>query len=191
MRLITLVIAMTIATLSVAAPLHGPHKHGSLGVAVVHDSDYLAFKIIITSQDLLGFEDSPQTDKKKEMVRQQYEKLYQEETLSNLFKFVPADACKPSRADMDSDMLDYHEHDDIKDAVSTDERDVHSVGDEDGHSDFLLNYMFKCSKVELVQITFHEVFPSIKQVDFYADGEVEGEPVVNFDAEDATIPGFN
>jgi len=189
MKPISVLIAMLLTTSAVAGPLQGPHTHGSLGVAVVHEDEFLIFKMVVPSVDIVGFEDSPKTEKKKEMVSKQYEKLYKEEALPNLFKFSPADACKPYSADMNSDMLDYHEHDEAKDAVSTDAKDVHAVGDKDGHSDFLLNYAFKCKDVDLIQITFHEVFPSIKRVNFYGSGEVKGEIVASSEAEDAVISG--
>jgi len=85
--------------------------------------------------------------------------------------------------------LDYHEHDDIKDAVSTGAKDVHSVGDKNGHSDFFLNYTFECNSVDLIQITFHEVFPSIKRVNFYGGGEVKGKVVATAEAQDAIVSG--
>lgn len=189
MKLISMFVAMLITTPSIAGPLQGPHEHGSLEVAIIHDKDSLTFKMVVPSEDILGFEGSPKTKEKKERVSMQYDKLYQEEGLPNLFKFSPEGACKPFSGDMNSDMLDYHEHDDAKDAVSVDARDVHLVGDENGHSDFSLNYVFKCDKVDLIQITFHEVFPSIKRVNFYGGGEVKGEVVASMDAEDATIAG--
>lgn len=182
--------AMLLTPLAIADPLHGPHKHGNLEVAITSSGDLVTFNMLITSQDLLGFEDSPTTSEKKEKVTKQYEKLYQEAALPNLFKFVPVDACKPKGSNMVSDMLDYHEHDDLKDAASVDEKDVHSVGDENGHSDFLLNYVFKCDKVDLIQITFHEVFPTIKRVNYYGGGELTGDVVASVDAEDAVVAGF-
>lgn len=190
MKLILVLFVMLFNTLAIAGPLQGPHTHGSLEVAITNDRDFLIFKMLMPSQDLLGFEDSPTTPEKKERVNVQYEKLYLESALPSLFKFIPAGACKPVAADMVSDMLDYHEHDDIKDAVSTDARDVHSVGDEKGHSDFLLNYVFKCSKVDLIQITFHEVFPSIGRVNYYGGGELKGDPVLSVDAAEAFSEGF-
>ena len=189
MKRILIVLAVMVYGTAVAGPLQGPHKHGSLEVAITNDEEFLIFRMLMTSQDLLGFEDSPTTDKKKALVETQYEKLYREETLPNLFRFVPADACTAFSADMTSDMLDYHEHDNDEDKVQKHEKDIHSVGDEDGHSDFLLNYVFKCKDTELIQMTFHEVFPSIKQVNYYANGELVGEPVVTVEAEDAVIAG--
>ena len=167
--------------MATAGSLQAPHKHGSLEVAITNSNEFLIFKMAIPSQDLLGFEDSPTTSVKKERIIEQYEKLYKEEALPNLFKFIPAEACKPQSADMLSDMLEYHEHDDIKDAVE----------DEQGHSDFLLSYVFKCGKVDLVQITFHEVFPSIERVNYYADGDLNGEAVASVEAEDAVSAGFS
>ena len=190
MKLISVFFVMLFTSQLVAGPLQGPHQHGSLEVAIINDRDFLIFKMLMPSEDLLGFEDSPTTMEKKEKVSSQYEKLYQEAALPALFKFIPAGACEPQAADMVSDMLDYHEHDDIKDAVSTDARDVHSVGDDEGHSDFLLNYVFKCKKVDLIQITFHEVFPSIKRVNYYGGGELKGEPVLSIDAAEAFSEGF-
>ena len=190
MKFISVLFIMLLTSLAVAGPLQGPHKHGSLEVAITNDRDYLIFKMLMPSEDLLGFEDSPTTMEKKEKVSLQYEKLYQEAALPALFKFMPAGACEPQGADMVSDMLDYHEHDDIKDAVSTDAGDVHSVGNEEGHSDFLLNYVFKCSKVDLIQITFHEVFPSIKRVNYYGGGDFNGEVVLSVDAAEAFSEGF-
>ncbi len=189
MKLITMLFAMLLLTPAMAGPLQGPHKHGTMEVAIVHEDDFLIFKIIIPSRDLLGFEGSPKTKKKKETVTKQYEKLYQEEALPKLFKFSPADACKPFSADMYSDMLDYHEHDDIKDAVAVDAKDVHSVGDKNGHSDFLLNYAFDCKEVDLIQLTFHEVFPSIERVNFYGKGEIKGKVVATSKAKNAIISG--
>jgi len=180
---------MLLTTSVVAGPLQGPHEHGSLEVAITQKEGFIIFKIVVPSKDLLGFENSPKTDKKKEMVTKQYEKLYKEEELTKLFRFVPAGSCKPYSADMYSDMLDYHEHDDIKDMISIDAKDVHSVGDENGHSDFLLNYTFECDSVDQIQITFHEVFPSIKRVNFYGEGEVKGKVVATAKAKEAIISG--
>ena len=189
MKLIKLLIAMLLTTSAVAGPLQGPHKHGELGVAIIHEEGFLIFKMVMPSEDLLGFEGSPKTAKKKEQVTEQYEKLYKEEALPKLFRFVPAGACKPFSAEMYSDMLDYHEHDDVKDKISIDSKDVHSVGDKDGHSDFFLNYTFECDSVDLIQITFQEVFPSIKRVNFYGEGEVKGEVVATANAKDAIVSG--
>ena len=189
MKLVTLLVAMLLISPIMAGPLQGPHKHGSLEVAIIQEDGFLIFKIVMPSKDLLGFEGSPKTKKKKAMISKQYEKLYKEEALPKLFKFVPANACKPFSADMYSDMLDYHEHDDIKDAVSKDAKDVHSVGDKNGHSDFFLNYTFECDTVELIQLTFHEVFPSIKRVNFYAEGEVKGKVVASSNATEAIVAG--
>jgi len=189
MKLIKMLVAMLLTTSALAGPLQGPHKHGSLEVAIIHEEGFLIFKMVMPSRDLLGFENSPKTKKKKEMITKQYAKLYKEEELPKLFRFVPAGACKPFSADMYSDMLDYHEHDDIKDAVSTGAKDVHSVGDKNGHSDFFLNYTFECDSVDLIQITFHEVFPSIKRVNFYGGGEVKGKVVATAEAQDAIVSG--
>jgi len=189
MKLIKMLIAMLLTTSAVAGPLQGPHKHGNLEVAIIHEEGFLIFKMVMPSIDLLGFEDSPKTDKKKQTITRQYAKLSKEEALPKLFRFLPTGACKPHSANMYSDMLDYHEHDDIKDAVSIDAKDVHSVGDKNGHSDFFLNYTFECDSVDLIQITFHKVFPSIKRVNFYGDGEVKGEVVASVEAEDAVVSG--
>lgn len=188
MKLIMLV-ALLLSTSVMAGPLQGPHEHGKLGVAIINEGDFLIFKMVLPSKDLLGFESSPKTKRMKEMVTKQYEKLYKEEALPKLFKFMPVDACKPFSADMYSDMLDYHEHDDVKDKVSIDVKDVHSVGDKNGHSDFFLNYTFECDKVDLIQITFHEVFPSIKRVNFYGGGEVKGKFVASSKAKEAIVAG--
>jgi len=187
MKLIMIFLVMLFITPAMAGPLQGPHKHGTLEVAIAQDDEFVVIKMLMPSKDLLGFEDSPTSMKKKERVTEQYEKLYKEESIPKLFKFVPADSCKPHAADMLSDMLDYHEHDEIKDAVSTDGKDIHSVGDKNGHSDFLLNYVFKCEKVGLIQITFHDVFPSIKRVNYYGKGEVKGDVVFSVPAEDAIV----
>ena len=79
----------------------------------------------------------------------------------------------------------------LKMQISTDAQDVHSVGDENGQSDFLLSYVFKCSKVELIQITFQEVFPSIKKVNYYGGGELTGDVILSVDAEEAFSEGFD
>ncbi len=189
MKLIKLLITLLLTTSVMAGPLQGPHKHGSLEVAIINEEGFLIFKIVMPSKDLLGFEGSPKTKKKKEMIAKQYAKLYEEKALPKLFKFVPAGACKPFSADMYSDMLDYHEHSDPKDRVSKGPQDVHSVGDKNGHSDFFLNYTFECDKVDLIQITFHEVFPSIKRVNFYGEGEAQGKVVATVKAKDAIISG--
>ena len=174
---------------AVAGTLQGPHEHGSLEVSVTRDNEFLIFKILMPSQDLLGFEGSPKSAAQKETVIKQYEKLYQEEAVPDLFSFFPASSCKPYSANMSSDMLDYHEHDDVEDDKPKDDKDVHSVGDKDGHSDFLLNYVFQCDKVELIQITFHKVFPGIKRVNYYGGGELKGDVVASVEAEDAVISG--
>lgn len=189
MKLINLLIALLLTTSVAAGPLQGPHKHGSLQTAIINEEGFLIFKIVMTSKDLLGFEGSPKSKKKKKMVAKQYAKLHKEDALPKLFKFVPADACKPFSADMYSDMLDYHEHDDPKDRVSKGPQDVHSVGDKNGHSDFFLIYTFECDNVELIQMTFHEVFPSIKRINFYGDGEAKGKVVATVKAKDAIVSG--
>lgn len=189
MKRAILLAAMVLTSSAMAGPLQGPHEHGSLEVAIIDEGDYLIFKMVMASVDLLGFEDSPKTDKKKAMITQQYKKLYKEEALPDLFKFKPADACKPFSANMYSDMLDYHEHDDPAEAISIDAKDVHAVGDKDGHSDFFLDYTFSCDQVELIQITFNDVFPSIKKVNFYAEGEIKGKPIATADASEAIVAG--
>lgn len=189
MKLITMLVVMLLSSSVMGGALQGPHKHGSLEVAIVHEDNFLIFKMVVPSKDLLGFEGSPKTKKQKLTVTKQYEKLYKEQSLPKLFKFLPANACKPFSADMYSDMLDYHEHDDVKDTVSIDAKDVHSVGDKNGHSDFVLNYAFDCGKVDLIQLTFHEVFPSLNRVNFYGGGEVKGKFVATAKAEDAVISG--
>lgn len=171
----------------VAVPLHGPHEHGTLAVAVSKQDAFLSLKMVITSQDLLGFEGSPKSDRQKKQVSDQYAKLYKEESLPNLFQFFPAEACFPYSSNMESDMLTYHEHAEEGDDTSADHDDTHSVGDEDGHSDFELTYVFECDDVEILQISFSNVFPSINKVDFYGKGELKGDVVRSTEASMAFV----
>lgn len=184
----TLALLMIPASLALAIPIHGPHQHGTLAVAVTKQDDFLTFKMVVPSQDILGFEDSPKLPEQKKKLSDQYAKLYKEEGLKHLFKFEPADACFPYSANMESDMLTYHEHENPlipSDGVD----DTHKVGDEKGHSDFELSYVFECDPIEQFQITFHDVFPSIKRVDFYGKGELKGDVLLSVEAEKAVISG--
>ena len=124
----------------------------------------------------------------KKKLNDQYAKLYQEKGIPKLFQFVPADACFPYSSNMDSDMLTYHEHDD-EETKSEGSEDTHSVGDEKGHSDFELTYVFECDPIERLQITFNDVFPSIKKVDFYGKGELSGKVLRSIDASKAVVSG--
>lgn len=180
------VLPISIAT---AIPLHGPHEHGTLSVAMGKEDSFLTFKMVVPAQDLVGFEDSPNTEEKKERLNTEYAKLYKEEALFKLFKFTPADACWAYGADMDSEMFDYHEHSEDEKEKASDAKDVHKVGDADGHSDFELIYTFECEKIDLLQITFHEVFPSIKKVEFYGKGNFEGEVLRSVAADEAFLDG--
>jgi len=182
-------IYVLLVSTAIAVPLHGPHEHGTLSVALIKEDTFLTFRIVATGEDLLGFEDSPKTPEKKKILSDQYAKLYKEESLSKLFKFMPADTCWAYSADMDSEMLDYHEHENSEAEKKSDPKDVHEVGGADGHTDFELVYTFECGDIEILQITFHEVFPSIKKVNFYGGGEVEGEVVRSVPADEAVIDG--
>lgn len=174
-------------SMAIAAPIHGPHEHGTLAVAVSKQDEFLILKMVVPSQDLLGFEGSPTSAKQKKKISDQYAKLYKEEVLSKLFQFSPAEACFPYSSNMESDMLTYHEHDGEDENESEGHDDTHSVGDKDGHSDFELTYVFECDSVDLLQISFADVFPSIKKVDFYAKGELKGEAVRSTEAEMAFV----
>jgi hypothetical protein len=180
---------LVLSTVATAAPLHGPHEHGTLSVALIKEDSFLTFKIVVTGEDLLGFEDSPNTPEKKQKLKEQYEKLYKEESLSKLFRFLPAETCWAYSADMDSEILDYHEHEDDAAVKKYDPKDIHEVKGENGHADFELMYTFECDDIEILQITFHEVFPSINKVNFYGRGEVDGEILRSVPADEAIIPG--
>ena len=190
MTFISRLVAMSLLLVStaIAVPIHGPHQHGTLAVALIKEDSFLTFRMVIPSQDLLGFEDSPKKPEQKKKLNDQYAKLYKEEALSKLFKFMPADACWAYSADMDSEMLDYHEHtEEEEEKINT--KDVHSVGDDKGHSDFELIYTFECDEIESLKITFHEVFPSIRKVDFYGKGEFEGKAIRSVQADKAVVDG--
>ena len=174
--------------MAMAAPIHGPHKHGTLAVAVSKENAFLTFKMVVPSQDLLGFEGSPKTPAQKKKVSDQYAKLYKEEGIPKLFQFAPADACFPYSSNMESDMLDYHEHDD-KTTKSESADDTHVVGNAKGHSDFELTYVFECDPVERLQISFSDVFPSIRKVDFYGKGELKGKVLRSTAADKAIVSG--
>ena len=174
--------------MAMAAPLHGPHQHGTLAVALSKEDAFLTFKMVIPSQDLLGFEDSPKLPAQKKKLNDQYAKLYQENGLPKLFQFSPAEACSPYSSNMESDMLTYHEHDDSS-TKSEGGDDTHTVGDAKGHSDFELTYVFECDPVERLQISFSDVFPSIRKVDFYGKGELDGKVLRSVDASKAVVSG--
>jgi len=184
-KLAILLLPVSVAT---AVPIHGPHQHGTLAVAVTKENSFLTFKMVIPSQDILGFEGSPKLPSQKKTLNDQYAKLYQENGIPKLFQFEPANACFPYSSNMESDMLTYHEHDDAT-VKSEGVDDTHKVGDEKGHSDFELTYVFECDPVERVQITFHKVFPSIRKVDFYGKGELKGEVLLSTDASKAIVSG--
>lgn len=189
MTFISRLAALCLLTISaaMAVPIHGPHEHGTLSVALIKEDSFLTFRMVIPAQDLLGFESSPSKPEQKKILNDQYAKLYKEESLSKLFKFTPAETCWAYSADMDSEMLDYHEHDAEK--KKYDPKDVHEVGDEKGHSDFELIYTFECGDIDILQITFHEVFPSITTVNFYGEDKLEGKPIRSVDADDAVVDG--
>ena len=183
-----LAILLLPVPLAMAAPIHGPHQHGTLAVAVTKEDSFLTFKMVIPSQDILGFEDSPKLPEQKKKLNDQYAKLYQENGIPKLFQFAPADACAPYSSNMLSDMLTYHEHDDAT-TKSEGGDDTHAVGDEKGHSDFELTYVFECDAIDRLQITFNDVFPSIKKVDFYGKGELSGKVLRSTDASKAVVSG--
>ncbi|RVU84469.1 DUF2796 domain-containing protein [Leucothrix sargassi] len=184
---LTVLFVLFIST-ALAVPIHGPHQHGTLAVALIKEDSFLTFRMVVPAQDLLGFEDSPVKPEQKKKLNDQYAKLYKEEALSKLFKFEPADTCWAYSADMDSEMLDYHEHPDDQESTS-DPKDIHKVGDEKGHSDFELIYTFECGDIDSLQITFHEVFPSIKKVDFYGKGEFKDDAIRSVPATRAIVDG--
>lgn len=187
-RLLQLTIFLLVMPSVMAKPIHGPHQHGTMAVAVTKSGDFLTFKMVIPSQDLLGFEDSPKKPEQKKVLNDQYAKLYKEEGLAKLFQFEPAQACFPYSSNMESDMLTYHEHDDA-DAKSEGGNDTHAVGDAKGHSDFELTYVFECEPVERLQISFSDVFPDIKKVDFYGKGGFDGDVLRSVDASKVVIAG--
>ncbi|PID46251.1 MAG: hypothetical protein CSB47_04815 [Proteobacteria bacterium] len=189
MKLLSVLAALLLpVSTAMATPIPGPHQHGTLAVAVVKEDSFLTFKMVATSQDILGFEGSPKRPEQKKKLNEQYERLYKEEALRWLFQFVPVDACAPYSSNMDSDMLAYHEHDDPN-TKSEGADDVHAVGDDNGHSDFELTYVFECDPVDRLQISFSDVFPSIKKVDFYGKGEFKGNVLRSVDASQAIISG--
>lgn len=175
-------------SVAIAVPLHGPHQHGTLAVALIKEDSFLTFRMVVPAQDLLGFEDSPAKPEQKKKLNDQYAKLYKEEALSKLFKFTPADTCWAYSADMDSEMLDYHEHTDDQKEKSN-PKDVHTVGNAKGHSDFELIYTFECDEIDRLEITFNKVFPSIRKVDFYGKGEFTGKVIRSVSADKAVVDG--
>ena len=182
---VVLPLSMNVAS---AEALHGPHEHGTMAVAVTKQDSLLTFKMVIPSIDLLGFEDSPEAVERQQWLNMQYEKMYQESALPALFKFTPAGACVPQSSNMESDMLTYHQHETADSDHGSEDDGAHSVGDADGHSDFELIYVYDCSdKLESVQITFAEVFPSIKTVDFYGGGELTRKIVRSSASDDAFL----
>jgi len=186
--ILRLALLLLPAPLVMAEALHGPHEHGTLSVAVTKQDAFLSFTMVASSQDIVGFEGSPKSAQQKKTLTEQYAKLYKEENLSALFRFEPAGACYPYSSNMESDMLTYHEHDD-KATASEGPKDTHKVGDAKGHSDFELNYVFECDPVKRLQISFSEVFPSIKKVDFYGKGVVSGKVLRSVDASKAVVSG--
>ena len=193
MKLLSKLAILLLPTAAMAIPIHGPHEHGTMSVAVTKEDAFIAFKIVIPSQDILGFEGSPTTAEQKKTLRDQYAKMYQEENLPKLFQFAPADACFPYSSNMESDMLTYHEHDDEEHAKAAHKDDkegddaTHSVGNAEGHSDFALTYVFECDPVEALQVSFDTVFPSIKKVDFYGKGELTGEILRSVESSKAVV----
>ena len=185
--LAALVLPLTLSAVS-AQSLHGPHEHGTMAVAVTKQDSMITFTMAVPSIDLLGFEDSPEGVERQQWLNMQYEKLYQESALPALFKITPAGACAPHSSHMESDMLTYHTHDEDGHQHADEDDGAHKVGDADGHSDFELTYVYDClDTLESIQITFADVFPTIKTVDFYGGGDFSGKVVRSSAADDAIL----
>ncbi|HIO91348.1 MAG TPA: DUF2796 domain-containing protein [Leucothrix mucor] len=159
-----------------AEGLNGPHKHGTLEVSILKSSDQLVFDMVVPAQNIVGFEQAPKNDEEKKRVNAAEVALYTAENLRILFNFFPTGSCLPYESYVNSDLLNIHSHpkDDsfvsklVKDEKGKDKKekaadDVHVVG-ANGHTDFVMSYVFNCQGVSEVSLNFAKIFPSIKKI---------------------------
>ena len=157
---------------SQAEGLNGPHTHGELEVSILKAPDELVFEMVVSAKDIVGFESAAKTDAEKKRLKEAEIALYTAENIPVLFNFFPRGSCLPYESYVNSDLLNVHSHPQNKQKESfigklakksPNNNDVHAVG-KNGHSDFVMSYVFECQGVSEVALHFEKIFPSIKKI---------------------------
>lgn len=186
----------------IAEGLNGPHTHDELEFTVLKTENQVVFKLIAPAFNIAGYEHAPKSEDDKKAVLNAEKSLYEVENLKALFKFSPSNICQPYEAYVNSDLLNIHSHSKDKDKDKSFismlsekehpkkiEDDVHVVG-VDGHTDFVMSYVFDCGKVETVTLGFMKQFPSLKKMNLRTKN-LAGEVIKTFSSTDKAVITFS
>ena len=170
-----------------AEGLNGPHKHGMLEVSIHKSAKQLVFDMVVPAKNIVDFEYAAKTDDEKKRLKDAEVALYTAENLRTLFHFFPKGSCLPYESYVNSDLLNIHSHPKgesliskmaKEDGIKTTD-DVHAVG-KDGHTDFVMSYVFNCQAVSEVSLNFAALFPSIKKINIHKKN-IEGKVIKTLD----------
>jgi len=157
-----------------AEGLNGPHQHGTLEVSIHKSAKQLVFDMVVPAQNIVGFEHAPKTDEEKKQLKDAEYALYTAENVHVLFNFFPIRSCLPYESYINSDLLNFHTHPKKEGIITKLAKkegqktadDVHIVG-KNGHSDFVMSYVFNCQAASEVSLNFAALFPTIKHINIH------------------------
>ena len=195
----TIMIGSLLSPNVIAKGLNGPHTHDELEFTVLKTEHQVIFNLIAPAFNIAGYEHAPKSKDDKKAALSAEKSLYEVKNLKVLFDFSPSNACQPFEAYVNSDLLNIHSHSKEKDKAFISmlsekehpkkaEDDVHVVGVE-GHTDFVMSYVFDCGKVETVTLGFMKQFPSLKKLNLRAKN-LEGEVIKIFTPTDKAVITF-
>jgi len=136
---------------------HGAHEHGAGQLNVAVEGKTLHIELISPAVNIVGFEHEPKDHHKKEAVREVVKIL---KDSARMFGFNPEAGCRPSMAEVGTDILGDHEGDEHEDG--------HHGHDEDSHSEFHAAYEFACSspeKLKYVDVKVFDLFKGMEELD--------------------------
>ena len=170
-----------------AEGLNGPHEHGTLEVSVHQSPNQLVFDMVVPAQNIVDFEYAAKTDDEKKRLKDAEIALYTAENLRVLFHFFPKGSCLPYESYINSDLLNIHSHPKGASFISKMAKidgtksadDVHVIG-KDGHTDFVMSYVFNCQAVSEVSLNFAALFPTIKKINIRKKN-IEGKVIKTLD----------
>lgn len=141
---------------------HDAHQHGQIEINIVREAAQLFIEVNAPGSDVVGFENTADTDEQRQLLKQALQTLAQPD---KLFSLTTAASCKLLTASVTHNFAtDSHE---AEEAGAHEESDAHEEHeehqDESGHGSFIAQYQFNCvhpAKLTRMSTTWFEHFPN-------------------------------
>ena len=132
------------------------HNHGEARLSIVMNNNQVGLSLHSPSANLIGFEHEPRNEEQHAQVKQVKELLSNH---ANLFGIAAEAECQPIEStvhwtlDEDTDHTEHEEHEE------------HEEHDTASHSEFEVEFLLDCEKVEeigSIEVQLFELFPALK-----------------------------